>query len=46
MKTAFTIIAAIIVPGGLIFLAIGIATLVIARRRASAKAAQPMLAAA
>ncbi|WP_020086263.1 hypothetical protein [Hyphomicrobium zavarzinii] len=40
MKTALTILAAIVMPGGLIVLAVGITTFLVARHRARAKAAQ------
>ncbi len=39
MKTTLTILAAVVMPGGFIVLAIAIGTFLIARRRARAKAA-------
>lgn len=45
MKTTLTVLAAIVMPGGVILLAIGLVTILIARhRRARAKAAQPVAA--
>jgi hypothetical protein len=38
MKTTLTILAAIVMPGGFIILAIALGTFLIARRRAHAKA--------
>lgn len=40
MKTTLTILAAIVMPGGLIVLAIALGTYLLARRRAYAKAAE------
>lgn len=40
MKTAVTILAAIVMPGGLIILAVGVTTFLVARHRARAKATQ------
>lgn len=40
MKTSLAILAAIVMPGGLIILAISLATFYMARHRAYAKAAQ------
>jgi len=39
MKTTLTVLAAIVMPGGLIILAVGLATFIITRHRAKAKAA-------
>lgn len=39
MKTTLTIFAAVVMPGGLIILAVGLATFYLTRRRARAKAA-------
>lgn len=45
MKTTLTILAAVVVPGGFIVLAVALATSFVARRRAYAKAAaQPFAA--
>ena len=46
MKTTLTILAAIVMPGGLIILGIAAATFLVARHRARAKAATPATAVA
>jgi len=42
MKTTLTILAAVVMPGGFIVLAIAIGTFLIARHRARAKATLPV----
>ncbi len=42
MKTTLTILAAVVMPGGFIVLAIALGTFLVARHRARAKAALPV----
>lgn len=42
MKTALTILAAIVMPGGLIVLGVALATFFVTRHRARAKTAEPL----
>lgn len=44
MKTTLTILAAVVMPGGLIVLAVALGTFLLARRRARAKATLPVAA--
>jgi hypothetical protein len=45
MKTTLTILAAVVMPGGLIVLAIALGTFLVARHRARLKATQAAMAA-
>jgi len=45
MKTTLSILAAIVMPGGFLILAVALATVLIARHRARARAQVPALAA-